>query len=633
MSGTEYVSDSGGDANTHLQQMFVSASQTPFGSSYKSMHEVGFNKRMLSPTNQPPADGHPTRMEFKVSSTLGHLMHNMYFRVRFCIKPKTAAQLGALLNGKFDELDGNPRALTKLLENVKLHHDGLLGTIDNVEMRHNSIVFQRLRRDHMRLLRKEQYSKEDHELQSRLVNGGPPKYHYLVATAADGTTTAPISGADSTFAVSTFTMRKENLDERDGYINQGVTNGSNKGHGGMWDSTASRLPRYRNQWEQLRIRCPDDSKHEILADYKPEFYHEIGLKDMPSEVLCCDSTAGDKLAVALGKIRDQGGWVFDQYFEIPHPWHYKTEDAFPILNLVNDMDVIFHLRPWQQWIQNYDAVQHLVDIEMSNIDMLINYYDIPKRIWDNQFPLNRQMNHYAPDYQEHLEEITVEVPIPSATDLANAEYTGYRVTGVSKDININTIDRVARYGMLRLQGAEATRSSTYALDYYSWDILKGAWLEVANEKLLTKIETDVDVNKKYIERSQHFKELKNFVPGEVYYFPLGLDCDVHNPGGGVINVRPFYNNFKLKMLFDPVKIHQLYLSNALASAGTSTGTLTTGMSGATSLVSQYQDTMQSYKGFITKTAANTYQCKLRVSLNFLVLDLVTYQNGQLYKQA
>jgi hypothetical protein len=98
-------------------------------------------------------------------------------------------------------------------------------------------------------------------------------------------------------------------------------------------------------------------------------------------------------------------------------------------------------------------------------------------------------------------------------------------------------------------------------------------------------------------------------------------------------VRPFYNNFKLKMLFDPVKIHQLYLLNTLASAGTSTGTLTTGTSGATSLVSQYQDTMQSYKGFITKTAANTYQCKLRVSLNFLVLDLITYQNGQLYKQA
>jgi len=383
----------------------------------------------------------------------------------------------------------------------------------------------------------------------------------------------------------------------------------------------------------LRIRCPDESKHEILGNYKPEFYHEIGLKDMPSEVLCCDSTAGNKLAVALGKIRDQGGWVFDQYFEVPHPWHYKTEDAFPILNLVNDMDVIFHLRPWQQWIQNYDAVKDLVDIEMSNIDMLINYYDIPKRIWDNQFPLNRQMNHYAPDYQEHLEEFTIEVPVPSATDLANAEYTSHRITGVAKDININTIDRVARYGMLRLQGAEAIRSATHALDYYSWDVLKAAWLEVANEKLLTKIETDVEVNKKYIERSQHFKELKNFVPGEVTYFPLGLDCDVHNPGGGVINIRPFYNNFRLKMLFDPVKIHQLYLSNALASAGDAANTLTNGTSGSTSLVSSFQDTQQNYKGFITKTANNTYSCKFRLSMSFLVLDLVTYQNGQLYKQA
>ena len=624
-----------GDANTFLQTLFTNKRASPFGTSYKSMHEIGFNKRLLSPQNQPPGDGHPTRMEFKVSSTLGHLLHNMYFRVRFCIKPKTAAQLATVLNGKFDEVDGDPRTLTKLLENPKLHQDGLLGCIDNVEMRHNSIVFQRLRRDNMRLLRKEQYNKEDHELQSRLVNGGPPKYHYLVARNSSGTE-APIAGADSTFALDNFLMRKENLDERDGYQNQMVTNGSNKGHGGMWDTTSGLSDmqrRTRNQWESLRIKCPDDSKYEILEDYKPEFCHEIGLKDLPSEVLCCDSTAGNKVAAALDKIRTQGGWVFDQWFEVPHPWHYNTADAFPILNLVNDMDVIFHLRPWQQWIQNWDMVQNLVDIEMSDIDMLINYYDIPKAIWDDQFPLNRQMNHYAPDYQEHLEEFTIEVPVPSASEIDNAEYTSYKSTGVQKDINVNTVDRVARYGMLRLQGAEAVRNSTFAYDFYSWDLLKSAWLEVANEKLLTKIETDVDKNKKYIERSQHFKELKNFVPGDVYYFPLGLDCDVHNPGGGVVNIRPFYNNFKLRMNFDPVKVHQLYIGQALASAGAAGSTLTTGTSAATSLVTQYANSQQHYKGFITKTANNTYQMKLRASINFLVLDLVTYQQGQLYKQA
>ena len=42
--------------------------------------------------------------------------------------------------------------------------------------------------------------------------------------------------------------------------------------------------------------------------------------------------------------------------------------------------------------------------------------------------------------------------------------------------------------------------------------------------------------------------------------------------------------------------------------------------------------MQSYKGFITKVG-NKYRVNVRASVNFLVLDLVTYQQGQLYKQA
>ena len=50
-------------------------------------------------------------------------------------------------------------------------------------------------------------------------------------------------------------------------------------------------------------------------------------------------------------------------------------------------------------------------------------------------------------------------------------------------------------------------------------------------------------------------------------------------------------------------------------------------------MTQYANGQQHYKGFITKTANNTYQMKLRASINFLVLDLVTYQQGQLYKQA
>ena len=36
-----FVGDNAGDANTFLQQMFVNRRASPFGTSYKSMHEVG----------------------------------------------------------------------------------------------------------------------------------------------------------------------------------------------------------------------------------------------------------------------------------------------------------------------------------------------------------------------------------------------------------------------------------------------------------------------------------------------------------------------------------------------------------------------------------------------------------------
>ena len=166
--------DQTGDANTYLQSMFTSRQASPFGTSYKSMHEVGFNKRELSALTQPPADGHPSRMEFKVSSTLGHLVHQMWLKAKFTVELKDAATLGAYFGASTSGV-----ALQKKLENIKLHPDMILGMMDNVEMRHNSIVFQRLKRDNMRAMRREQYTKEDHERQTRLLNGGIPKYHPL----------------------------------------------------------------------------------------------------------------------------------------------------------------------------------------------------------------------------------------------------------------------------------------------------------------------------------------------------------------------------------------------------------------------------------------------------------------------
>ena len=113
--------------------------------------------------------------------------------------------------------------------------------------------------------------------------------------------------------------------------------------------------------------------------------------------------------------------------------------------------------------------------------------------------------------------------------------------------NVNTLDRVGRYLMVSFQDTGHRAGGTTARDHILLDIADSVWFEVNGEKLLTKIETPVDPLIKYQMRAQHFKELKNYVPGEIYFLPLGIDGDVHNPGGGVINIRPFYNNLKLNV--------------------------------------------------------------------------------------
>ena len=276
MSG---YNDMSGDANTFLQSMFVSAGSSPFGSQHISMHEIGFNKREIAPTTQPPADGHPGRMEFKVSSTLGHLAHQFWLRAKFTVEVKSTANLGAHIG---DALQND--ALQQKLENVKCHPDMILGMLDNVEMRQNSVVFQRLKRKNMRTLRREQYNKDDHELQTRLVNGGMPKYHYLKQT---GTT---INGDQLSrhLCSSKAVLTTPDADATNASVEYVYTPYEHiKAGDGMHDGTS----RYKSQWEELQLRVPDDEPTDLWDDYRPEFHQEIGLKDVSDAVLS-QSNAG-----------------------------------------------------------------------------------------------------------------------------------------------------------------------------------------------------------------------------------------------------------------------------------------------------------------------------------------------------
>jgi len=518
----------------------------------------------------------------------------MWLKTKFTVELKDSATLTAY----FGASTGGA-ALQKKLENIKCHPDMILGMLDNVEMRHNSIVFQRLKRDNMRAMRREQYTKEDHELQTRLLNGGIPKYH-------------PIDGNKD--ALTKGTARRLTTTQTTGNAGFGLVHKPWTNHvqyAGMSDATNSN-EKYFSQMEELAARVPDDEVFDLHSNFLPEFYHEIGTKDLNESALYNGSqgSSGANPGTNLGTRLAGLKWEFECYFEVPHPWHYSMSDAFPILNLVNDLECIFNFRPHQEWIQNHNEVSGFADVKLSDFSMIANYYDIPKSIWDGKYDPNVQMNFHAPDYQDWYEDHTLTL------DGAN----------VTKTYNVNTLDRVGRYLMVTVQDQAHRAGGTSARDHVFLDIIEKIYLEVNGEKLLTKIETPVEPYVKYQQRYQHFKEVKNYVPGEMLFLPLGLDGDIHNPGGGAINIRPFYNNLKLVVVYSHAKVkalHESKLPNFTKDAAI-----------GSNVSSSFVSSNGSSYGAITVDPgnANKFTLNVRCQAKLACLDLVTYDRSQLYKQ-
>ena len=106
-------------------------------------------------------------------------------------------------------------------------------------------------------------------------------------------------------------------------------------------------------------------------------------------------------------------------------------------------------------------------------------------------------------------------------------------------------------------------------------------------------------------------------------------------GGGCINIRPFYNNLKLKLAVDPYKVHQLYESGlAHVKDGQGTGK-TDGSTNSTNLVSKFEGSDGSSLAGLIKKGANgtTYEMNVTLRVTALVQNLLTFETGQLYPQA
>ena len=889
-----------GDSNLAMKAIIQGGKNavlgTPFGHVHRAQHEVGFNKRTFEPQSQVPDFVNTINQSvFTISTTMGHLMQNMYMLADFQVIPKSDTDLNTYIkdwekdikwqdafqltdghtesdgttkhmpwaftrsaahikdgspswdaanntwssaglqdkasqdwaaemywdrrgtlnattntstyriNGSAtdgtawssgsatsvnygdgtaaggaaptdglttasrisDEFEGGvskikqPRMLTKKLENIRLHKDGLFGIVDNIEMMHNSIVFHRTHRWQHRNTKRELYNRSDHNLLQILQHGGQPSYIWFEPfddntpsqTAADndkfhhertrGHSRTPREGARSvmssiyryrqtplsqwggrnnnlhvkaikkansdvepltgeqaydTFNCRHFKIHREALDARDGYVYLGADPHRELGQGepdchptcegssmfemskpalsdhdgehwvkaragfdGMVDTTyhsndqrpACLRPRKRlTQYQLLQKRAPLESKYNLVDKYKPECYTEIGCKDLPGEMLSAPQ-AGKYLKGALAKLRDNNGIILEQAMEVPHPWHYNVSDSFPILNLVNDMQVTVTYRGKDQWIQNAEEVNQLWEWKIRRVRMIVLYYDIMKEVWDNQFPLNHQMNYTKHNYQSTEKDFNLEIECPgtNAHQYENSYNNTTRESNRHRNnvhyaqefsIGLNAIDGVVRYLVTSVGGQNQT-SSGGAWDHedmtYANDIVGSAWLQVGEEKVndaKTVDATVLDPWKVFVQRHQHFKEMENFLPGSTIYFPLGLDCDIHNYGGGSTNFKPFSQQCKMVMRVDPWKIDKLY------KAGIPYVKYDGGLKGAAAIDGDPKALENacsrwvggdggSLHGFIERKD-NKYICRLKVRVSALILSLVTSEGGQLFAQ-
>jgi hypothetical protein len=359
----------------------------------------------------------------------------------------------------------------------------------------------------------------------------------------------------------------------------------------QWDDKCQLL---RHEWHQ--------GQH--WDKFLPSWFHEIGLKDVYA-------APGTLKQAFIDQLGDQQ-WEFPIVLDIPHPFHYKPSQSVASLNFVNDLEIILNFSDFRQWVQNYKDIADFVDLQADKFSLVTQYYNVPRGVWDSNFPLRAQLNYPAPDWivQDKIE--IIKIREEEKKTLA---------------FNTNTFDRVARYFVFSLQPSTFYQSndSRYMPHVYL-DLVSAIWLEISGDKVGTKIQTDCDVFRKFQERYSQFNETYSYYPGELYYLPLGFDCDIHNPGGGAMNIRPVSTNLNVMYTIDGQKVKRAYESGChYTTRITPTSTQLEHSKSRFSNGSTY--------GAISYNATTReYEIPVRVRVMALTLNIVTYHNGQMYSQ-
>ena len=592
-----------GSLSTMLKTV-VSGNNTPFtGKSFTPYHPISQNWRD-SYAKTPVTSTKPSRVQFEVTSTLGHMVDKVHGKWTFRVNINKA-KLTSYLAGD------SPDAPHERIQNVKLLPNQARNMLDQFTILHNSTEAEVKKSWQLERMARELFSPEETDYQHTLTNGywtGTPK-------------------------------RNQNGGSRYIYWNGDASTGK-------WDDSLPNIPYFgrdvstrstynmKSQHECFRLRDPECPSEDFYKKYKYHYYHEIGLKDHPG--VTTTSTAAQLLtALFPGSITDLT-FDFELTYEFQTPWHRNIKDAFPILNCVNHPEFWLYFRKPEEWIQNWNEVSAYVDLSCLDFSLLTNYYDIPRQLWDANFPLSEQKNFFTPEFQWHQYDKVI-------TCTGNGNPAANTSSVPELVINVNTIDRVARYLMVTVQSNLHYQGGNINRENCFLDVVKNIWLEVNNEKVLTKIQTPVRLYNTKTNRFMYFGHEGNSFPNDIYILPLCIDGSMDNPGGGSVDMHPIYNNVKLHLVIDASKVEALALSGhpdfaqpqiSLPVPVVSTPGTTTSV-GAPSLANGYTNAAGSTSGaiVITGSAGNyTYTLDAKIQTTALVLDMITFDNGQLYKQ-
>ena len=660
-----------------------SGQNTPFwGAVFTGLHEVGFNRRRLDPVGTTQGTHTQTQIDFKINTTLGHLLNKIYMefdmQVTIDLKKVRAAIHAASPNAQ-DETEttkwqkGNLAKCLREVYNIKLLRNQAWGMLDHIDFEHNTQKIQTMAAErHMKMWESDGYTKEDRKLLSWQGNGhGWPRYTFwtpdfpngnigsISATNQHDKPQGTAVNPDGTISGRTYVHSSKYGNSfvpsgpawQDAYTDQyyGVTPGGTEVTEGVkvggFHHLHGALSREKSQFQQLADHMPyHQDAASMTENYISEFYNEIGLKDIPyyarqSKKALMQYFGAEFTGANYSTYNEATGTAsvtvtYPLICEVPHAFHYKLSDAFPCLNCVNNPDMKFTFKDPKQWIQNNVEVANYVTCTHSNHKLLLEYYDIPKAHWDTQFPMERQINYPVHDYQEYVghEQITWNDTDP------------YHMT----TITVQGIDRNVRYLTVFFQDRAQQNNQHRNLKHeHLTDCIMNCWVEVNGERLLTKINTEthsLQVHNREFQFGKEGKAFNGFRPGFQIYLPFAIDCDWFNHGGGHIHTGPFHNNLKVLVQWDNRKIAALYKKmdpvysryyNTHATHDTLDKLLADDLVNTTQdgarLANKYDSHgFGSSYGMLQKTA-NGYTMDCQIHVRALILDMITFDHGQFYK--